>query len=73
MSLDITNGLPIIYIIFGTSDTNESTFGTHVGSYAGTNVGRLKPLQRIITTNPDTVESYIQFDGENNSDPIQLN
>ena len=73
MPLDIDNGLPVIHIIFGTSDTNEATFCTHVNSCARMNVGNLKLHQRIITTNLDIVKIYIQFDDENNIDPILLN
>ena len=45
---------------FGTSDTNEATFYTHVYSYAVMNVGNLKLHQCIITTNPDIVESHTE-------------
>ena len=73
MPLDIDNGLTKIHTRFGTSDTNEATFFTHVESCAGMNVGNLKTHQWIITTNPDIMESYIKFDDNNVFDPIRLN
>ena len=72
MPLDIDNGLLEIHIRFVTSDTNEATFFTRVNSCVGMNVGNPKLHQWIITTNPDIVESYIQFDYENHFDPIHL-
>ena len=73
MPLDIDNGLPAIHMQFGTSDTNEATFFTHVDSCAVMNIVNLKLHQWIITTNPDIVEGYIQFDDENHFDSIRLN
>ena len=73
MPLDINNGLLAIHMIFCTSDTNEATFYTLVDSCAGMNVVNIQLRQCIITTNPDIVESYIQFDDENPFDPIRLN
>ena len=73
MQLDIDNGLPTIHMRFGTSDTNEATFFTHVDSCAGMNVGDLKLHQWIIINNSDIVESYIKFDDENPFEPIHLN
>ena len=73
MPLDIDNRLPAIHIRFGTSDTNEATFCSHVDSYAGANVRNLKLHQWIITTNPDIVEIQIKFDDKNPFDPIRLN
>ena len=56
-----------------TSDTNEATFFTHIDSCAGINVGNLKLHQCIITNNTEILERYIQFDDENNFEPIRLN
>ena len=61
MPLDIDNGLTKIHTRFGTSDTNEATFCSHVDSYAGANVRNLKLHQWIITTNPDIVDICVQF------------
>ena len=73
MSLDPDNGLPAIHMIIGTSDTNEAKLCNHVNSCAGMNVGNIKIHQWIITTNPEILESYIQFDEENRFDTIRLN
>ena len=73
MPLDIDNGLPAIYMRFGTSDTDEATFCTHVNYCVEMNVGNIKIHQWIITTNPEILESYIQFDEENPFDTIRLN
>ena len=73
MPLDLDNGLPAIHMRFGISDSNETTFCTHVDSCAGMNVGNLKLNQWIITTNLDIVESSFQFDADNTSEPIRLN
>ena len=73
MPLDIDNGLPAIHMQFGTSDTNEATFFTHVDSCAVMNIVNLKLHQWIITTNPDIVEIQIKFDDKNPFDPIRLN
>ena len=61
MSLDIDNGLPAIHMIFGTSNMNAETFFTHVNSCPGMNLGNIRLHKLIITTNPDIVDSYIQF------------
>ena len=68
MPLDIDNGLPAIHMRFGIADTNEATFFTHVNFCAGINMGKLKPHQCIITTNPYIVERYIQFYDDNHFD-----
>ena len=73
MPLDIDNGLPIIHMRFGTSGTNKSTFCTHVDSCAGMDVVNLKLQLWIITTNPENLGSYIQFDAVNPFYPICLN
>ena len=73
MPLYLNNGLPAINMIFGTSDTTESTFFTHVNSCLGMNVENLKIHQWIITNNKDIAESYIKFDDYNPFDPIRLN
>ena len=73
MPLDIDNGLSAIHMRFGNSYTNEAIFCTRVNSCAVMNVGNLRLHKWIITTNPDIVESYIQFDDENPFDPIRFN
>ena len=73
MPLNINNGLPVIRMRFGTSDTNEATFCTYVDSCAGINYGNLKLHQWIITNNPDIVESCIKFDDDNPFEQICLN
>ena len=73
MPLDIDNGLPAIYMIFSTSDTNELIFCTYIDSCEVMNVGSIRIHQLIITTNTYIVESYIQFDDENPFYPIRLN
>ena len=45
----------------------------HVYSCAGMNVGNIQLQKWIITTNPDIMESYIQFDNENHFEPIHFN
>ena len=72
MSLDLDNGLPEIHMIIRTSNTNQITFFTCVDSCAGMNVGNIQLHQWIITTNIDTVESYIQFYDEKRFGPIYL-
>ena len=62
MPLDPNNRLSAIHMKFGTSDTNGATFFTHIDSCAEMSVVNLKLHKWIITTNPDTVESSIQFD-----------
>ena len=73
MPLDINIGLLTIHIIFGTSDTNEATFCTHVNHCVVMNVGNIQLHQCIITNNPDILESCIQFDYYNPFYPIHLN
>ena len=49
---------------------NEATFFTNVDYCSVTNVGNIRLHQWIITTNPDIVDSYIQFNDEKPFDPI---
>ena len=73
MPLALDNGLPSIQLRFGNENDKEVSFSTHVDSCAAMNVGNLRLHHWIITTNPNIVESYIQFDDENPFDPIALN
>lgn len=72
MPLDLDNGLPAADVRFGSNDDNEVNFCCHIDSCAAMNAGNLRVHQWIITTYPDIVEEYIQYDDANPFQPIML-
>ena len=72
MPLDLDNGLPAIEIRFGLTSTTETCFACHVDSCAAMNTGNLLLHEWIMTTYPEIVCSYEQFDDENPFEPLRL-
>ena len=60
MPLELDNSLPEIPFQFGTSDSDEVTFFTHVHLCEAMKVGNLALHQWIITTKPDIFHNYIK-------------
>ena len=63
MPLDLDNGLPGFLVHFGTCDDNKISMLCHVDTCAAMNTGNLLFHQWIITTYPDVIAEYVQFDG----------
>ena len=63
MPLTIKNNLPSNNIHFGgTQNHSEISFASHIASCAAMNIGNLKICQWVITTHPEIVFRYIQYD-----------
>ena len=71
--LELDNSLTTIPFLFRTSDADEVTFFTHADSCAAINIGNIALQQWIITTKPDIVHNYIQFDEKYLFYPIIFN
>lgn len=72
MPLDVDNGLPGVEMRLGTTDDTEVTFICHVDTCAAMSTGNLQLHEWIMTTYPDIVAEYIQYDDNNPFEPIQL-
>jgi hypothetical protein len=72
MPLDLDNGLPGILVRLGTTDTNEIGIHTHIDTCAAMSTGNLLVHQWFITTYPQCVAEYIQYDDSNPFEPIKL-
>ena len=70
--LDVDNGLPGIEMRLGTTDDTEVTFIRHVDTCAAMSTGNLQLHEWIMTTSPEIVAEYIQYDDINPFEPIQL-
>jgi hypothetical protein len=65
------NQLPCVVLLFKSKEVT-ARFRVHIDSCASLNVGNLGVHQWIMTTYPDIVEEYIQFDDPNAFHPIHL-
>jgi hypothetical protein len=72
MPLDLDNGLPSIEMRFGLDSASETCFACHVDSCAAMNTGNKLVHEWIMTTFPEIVCSYEQFDDENPFEPLRL-
>jgi hypothetical protein len=72
MPLDLDNGLPGILVRLGTTNTNEISIHTHINTCAAMSTGNLLVHQWFITTYPQCVAEYIQYDDSNPFEPIKL-
>lgn len=72
MPLDLDNGLPSIEVRFGLDSTTETCFACRVDSCAAMNTGNKLVHEWIMTTFPEIVCSYEQFDDENPFEPLRL-
>ena len=72
MPLSLDNSLPAAIFRFGTSAENEIPFPCHLDSCAAMNTGNLTLHQWIMTTYPEIVHSYEQFDDAKPFAPISL-
>lgn len=72
MPLDVDNGLPGIELWFGTSSENECCFICHMDTCAAMNTGNLTVHKWVMTTYPELVAEYIQFDDQHPFEPLQL-
>ena len=72
MPLDLDNGLPAIELRFGSNANNETCFLCHVDSCAAMNTGNETVHKWIMTTYPEIVCSFEQFDDENPFEPLSL-
>ena len=72
MPLSLDNNLPAATLRFGTNNENEVAFSCHLDSCAAMNTGNKLLHMWIMTTYPDIVKSYEQYDDENPFRPITL-
>ena len=72
MPLDLDNGLPGIVVRLGTNDANETCIHTHIDTCAAMSTGNLLVHQWFITTYPECVAEYIQYDDADPFEPIKL-
>ena len=72
MPLDVDNGLPGIEMRFGRTDDTEVTFICHVDTCAAMSTGNLQVHEWIMTTYPEIVAEYIQYNDDKPFEPIQL-
>ena len=68
----VDNRLPGIEMRLGTTDDTEVTFICHVDTCAAMSTGNLQLHKWIMTTYPEIVAEYIQYDDNNPFEPIQL-
>ena len=71
MPLDLDNGLPGILARFGSNEHNEVNFICLINTCA-MNTGNLQVHQWLMTTYPEIVAEYIQFDDSDPFQPLQL-
>ena len=72
MPLDVDNVLLGIELWFGTNPTNECCFICHIETCAAMNTGNLTVHKWLITTYPELVAEYVQFDEQHPFEPLQL-
>ena len=72
MPLDLDNGLPGILLRVGKDHSTSTCFLCHVDSCAAMNTGNLLLHQYIMTTYPETVAEYIQYNDKEPFEPIRL-
>ena len=73
MPLSLYDKLPAAVLHFGLSNEEEISFAYHLNSFTAMNTGSLILHQWIITTYPEIVDSYEQYDDENSFQPITPN
>ena len=72
MPLSLDNNLPAATLRFGKNNDNEVAFSCHLDSCAAMNTGNKLLHMWIMTTYPDIVVSYEQYNDENPFRPITL-
>ena len=74
MPLTIDNNLQSINTRFGSiQNHSEISFTSHIYSCAAMNVGNIKIHKWVITTHPEIVSHYIQYNNEKPFETIQIN
>lgn len=70
--LSVENDLPAVNIRFGSTDGNDIVFACHLDSYTAMNTANSLLYMWIMTTYPDIVISYEQFNDNEGFQPITL-